>query len=253
VVDTKDGPANKYFCTKCIASTMSDGSLAKGCSRCKFTVSAKNKTCVPYSTKEDFGSNSQNIGGVKHCEGAYEEDSPDPPSCFMCTEGYALVPIAKGYTCEQSQIKLCIVSDKIDGVERCKVCRNGYPSSSYLSCEEKVKQLDPGCLFGMRHPSYNEENPFCSLCERNQALVPKMDPSGKVVWRCVPTSKHNETSSQLCPYGCARCNENNQCVWCNHYNGFYMTDINTCTYTSNILISFGTLLFLLGTTFFATI
>lgn len=201
------------------------------------TTASGAKYCVPYPDMNEYTANYQKVGGVSMCEGSFLDIVSNKPKCFMCSEGFTLrqteVNDTTTYSCSKTNIQGCIVSDVLRGKERCFVCKRKFPSADLSACTGSATDLDKNCFFGTRHPSVNDNQPFCALCLNNFALFPKKDNQGRKQYFCGETAPESDTKSLKCPYGCARCNENNVCQWCNHYSGFYMTDLNNCTQTSN--------------------
>jgi hypothetical protein len=190
------------------------------------------------------------------CEGAFHDSISNSSKCFMCSEGFSLKQTEYNGTtvssCVKTSIAGCIVSETIRGVERCFVCKRRYPTADLRSCTGSASDLDKNCYFGTRHMNVNDNQPFCALCLNNFALFPKLDLQGGRSYFCGETAAETEMSATKCPFGCARCNENNFCQWCNHYSGFYMTDLNNCTQTSNSMkVSLILILCMLALTLFS--
>lgn len=231
---------NKYFCAKC-EQFATDKGLVKSCSKCKYSLTNITadgaKYCLPYADLSEYTANYQKIAGVNMCEGAFHDPLSNMSKCFMCSEGYSLRQWdfngTTNSSCVKTNIAGCIVSETNRGKEKCYVCKRRYPNADLSACVSSATDLDKNCLFGTRHPSVNDNQPFCALCMNGFALYPKKDSQGRKTYVCSETAGETDVATTKCPFGCARCNENNICQWCNHYSGFYMTDLNACTQTSN--------------------
>lgn len=231
----------KLFCIRCVNHTEKLNGRdveQRRCVKCKYTTTNENKTCSFYRNESEYSQFSSNVANISFCEGVFRDSKLKKQSCFMCKEGYALKREKDSsiYECQKSTIKLCVVSEMLDGKEKCYVCSRGYPTPDFSSCRDESTLTNDNCYLGMRHESYNKANPFCALCEHNYALVDQnlSNTTEEKPATCQITAKQNQLVTDRCPFGCGRCNVLKECLWCNHYNGFYMTDIDTCTYTAVI-------------------
>ena len=215
----------KYYCIKCDKSN--------SCERCKYGETLPQGGCNTHANSDDYRLKSRKVGNIDNCEGAKLDPYRKDYSCFMCSEGFALVKNKLGlYSCESSTISRCVVSEKEENDEKCMICRNSVPSLNLGRCEDKgAHKLDENCEFAMRHPVYNNKSASCVLCYQNYALVPKTHANGTRDWSCMPTSS---TVNSSCPTGCAKCNDQNKCLWCSHYHGYYMTGAGICSYYSQL-------------------
>jgi hypothetical protein len=216
----------KYYCIKC-------DKKSNTCERCKYGETLPDGGCNTHANSDVYRQSSRNVGNIENCEGAKLDPYKKEYSCFMCSEGFALVKNQLGlYSCESSNISRCIVSEKEDNQEKCMICRNSVPSQNWGKCEDKgAYKLDDNCEFVMRHPVYNNKSATCVLCYQNYALVPRAHANGSRDWGCRLTSSSVNSS---CPIGCAKCNEQKECLWCSHYHGYYMTEAGVCSYYSQL-------------------
>ena len=222
---------NKYYCIKCEQPV---NKKTPTCTRCKYGETTASDGCNVHKTSEEYRAKSRLVGNIENCEGAMEDQNLKQYSCFMCSEGYALVKGSLGlYTCDSSNISRCIVSEKENNQEKCMVCRNSVPSASFTKCEDKGPySLDGNCEFVMRHPVFSNKSATCVLCYNGYALVPVLQTNGTTKWECTPTSSTEKAS---CPIGCAKCDIKKKCLWCSHYHGYYMTSPGVCSYFSQLL------------------
>lgn len=236
------------------------------CTKCKYSVTdRKSGRCVDPGNLKKYQDGMHTVGGIPHCEGSLlalsastnKRPLSTPPSCFMCQEGYSLLQEGFGlqtsHRCVKSNIKMCVVSETpLGGKEQCFVCQNGYPNKELTKCIQKVQELDQNCYYGMRNLDFNSAKPFCAVCKSKYALVPKEHSLGKTVTECGRTAEKDEKDDKKCPFGCARCEKDSKdslkCVWCNHYQGFYMAEPNLCLKIGRIIrhILFSTGLIILG-------
>ena len=137
--------------------------------------------------------------------------------CTMCELGYALKKNQKNLPiqCHKIyQIANCTSAFIQENQSaKCHVCNTGIPAPNFLTCLPFVKfnsnlhELDENCLWGARDLG----NIFsCFLCKKGYTLV-----NG--------SCKHNFGVS-----GCMVGRDDNQCLECNPYLGYHMTDNNTC-------------------------
>jgi hypothetical protein len=216
----------KYYCIKCNKKT-------NICERCKYAETLPQGGCNVHKDSDWYRAMSRKVGNIENCEGAKLDPFLNEYSCFMCTEGFALVKNSLGlFGCATSNISKCIVSEKEDNQEKCMICRNSVPSQDFSKCEDKGPyKLDDNCEFAMRHPVYNNKSASCVMCNENYALVPRMT-NGSVRWECAMTSTSVNAS---CRTGCAKCNDQRECLWCSHYHGFYMTGAGVCSMSSQLI------------------
>lgn len=229
----------KLFCIRCVNHTEAMyGRLVeqRRCEKCKYTITHKNKTCGFYLNESQYLKSRSAVGNIQNCEGVYGDTKSNKASCFMCQEGYALYRDKDSniHTCTKSSINRCVVSEMIGKKEKCYVCSRGYPSPDFSTCQNEEILARENCYFGMRHESYYKGKHFCALCENNYALVDQQlsNTTEESPATCQIVGKPDLPTSDRCPHGCGRCNVFKQCMWCNHYYGYYMTDINQCTYRS---------------------
>ena len=75
---------------------------------------------------------------------------------------------------------------------------------------------------------------MCVLC-KDGLILREQQPGSTSAYKCVqPSSVDTRTSVNECGAGCASCTLNGQCLWCNHYLGFYMSDRYSCAKQASI-------------------
>lgn len=234
-------------CVQCI-STTSAGELA--CNRCKNTPTKKDGSCGNPATEPI---------PISNCIYYYEESK----RCTGCQPGYYLY-LNK---CFKSSLSRCDVSDYYGGRERCFSCLEGYtPVSNFYGCEKthpEKEQVDleiggKGCLiYSLDVPNEYTSAGFspsntppklkCSLC-KDGFILKRYKDFNREFSKCEAPSSTIQTDAlgrPLCGKGCASCDTDGRCLWCNHIDNYYMIDRYTCVKFSPI-ITFGLLVLLVS-------
>lgn len=217
-------------CVQCI-STATPGELV--CNRCKNTPTKKDGSCGNPATEPI---------PITNCIYYYEESK----RCTGCQSGYYLY-LNK---CFKGSLKKCDVSDYYGGRERCFSCLEGYtPVSNFYGCEKNhpdKQQVDleiqgRGCLiYSLDVPNESNTANFspsntppklkCSLCKDN-FILKKYKEYNREYSKCeAPTStvQTDNFGRPLCGKGCASCDSDGRCLWCNHMENYFMVDRYTC-------------------------
>ena len=214
------------------------------CTRCIYRVTDQdNNECGP-SIEQYINDNSLDSNYFKHCEGI--EVSANKARCFLCKEGYAL---AFNEKCLPIKAENCFIS-RIDQfeteVEKCLVCKNRddrnsenyFPdkdnglcinlSPDTLNRNENIG-LEGVCSHGSTIISKKTQKTMyvCALCRQNGYVVTvDEDDVLNNYGRCIPNPSN--------VVGCGRV-RNKKCIWCNHYDGYYMVKPGICDKSSRLL------------------
>lgn len=225
------GATSKIACIQCVLNGVTNDLM---CNRCKNTPTKVDGSCGNPLTEKI---------PIKYCTEYYEYNE----KCVACLKGYYLFQ----NECIKASREFCSVMGKVGGNIQCYSCEGGKTVPS--------RDLEGGCIKdeaafnavnsqvegkGCRivAAEVSEAKVFggyrCVLCNDEFILRKSINPyTSKVQYKCQqPLPEEKLVSKVECSTGCASCDENGICSWCNHYENYFMVDRFRCVKKSNLWV-----------------
>lgn len=224
------GVTANIACIQCVINAIT-GDLV--CNRCKNTPTKKDGSCGNPQTESI---------PIENCEEYYEYNG----KCVACKQGYYL-HLNK---CVKSALQSCSVAGFKGGLENCYSCRDGLVPQEQLegACVDKKDvaskvNLDVGgqgktlcevIALNSSGPSATKSY-RCVLC-KDGLILKQQEAAGQVSYKCeAPASPEAMVTKNECSTGCASCDAKKNCLWCNHYNNYFMVDRYKCVKSARTL------------------
>lgn len=171
----------------------------------------------------------------KRCEGL--EVKGDSVTCFLCEQGYAL---SHNGNCIKIRQQNCLVAwiselNEKEGTEQCLVCTEYqyYPNKKGKCIKMGVSNFENkgeankiankylmNCKYGGFDPV--DEQARCAICQNEYAILIQTSNA------TIDEDNLRDTCVSIgIDKGCQRIKEG-KCIWCNHYDGYYMSMEGVC-------------------------